>query len=80
MPRVVGVKLVGKSRLEDESDVADELGGGVASTGVADAQWSLLSQTEVAGCLNRAVLNATVCVRVCVCASTNVEWMFFMQL
>ena len=62
MPRVVGIKLVGKSRLEDESDVADELGGGVASTGIADAQWSLLSQTKVAGCLNRTVLNTTVCV------------------
>ena len=65
VPRVVGIKLVGKGRLEDESDITDELGGGVASTGGADAQWSVLSQAEVAGSLNRAVLNTTACVCVC---------------
>jgi hypothetical protein len=70
MPRVVGIKLVGKSRLEDESDVADELGGGVASTGVADAQWTILSQAEIAGRLNRAVFNTTVCV--CACRMDNI--------
>ena len=71
VPRVVGTVLVGKSRLEDEFDVTDELGGGVASTGRADAQWTLLSEAEAAGCIYRAVLNTTVCVCVCMCVWYN---------
>ena len=59
MPRVVGIKLVGKGRLEDESDITDELRGGVASASGADAQWTVLSQAEAAGGLNRTVLNTT---------------------
>ena len=81
MPGVVGVKLVGKSRLEDESDVTDELGGGVATTGGADAQRTILSEAETAGGLNGAVLNTTVCMQfvrvyvvsivyMCVCVCT----------
>ena len=59
VPRVVGTVLVGKSGLEDEFDVTDELGGGVASTGGADTKWTLLSKAEAAGCIYRAVLNTT---------------------